>query len=159
MTVSVQSTGQTALSGGDGRYTLRNVPSGPQTIVFRWLGYRPAQQEVTVEPGGTVTLDAALEAAPAILSDLVVQGASRAPERIVEAPAAISVVETRLLEHNARRLGESIAHCAQEWQADLIVVGTHGRRGMGRLLLGSGAEQIIRLATAPVLVIRASDVD
>lgn len=68
-------------------------------------------------------------------------------------------VETRLLEHGARRLGESIAHCAQEWQADLIVVGTHGRRGMGRLLLGSGAEQIIRLATAPVLVIRATDVD
>jgi iron complex outermembrane receptor protein len=100
VTVSVQGTGQTALSGGDGRYTLRNVPAGPQTIVFRWLGYRPAQQEVTVEPGGTVTLDAALEAAPAILSDLVVQGASRAPERIVEAPAAISVVETRLLENN-----------------------------------------------------------
>jgi outer membrane receptor protein involved in Fe transport len=100
VTVSVQGTGQTALSSGDGRYTLRNVPSGPQTIVFRWLGYRPTQQEVTVEPGGTVTLDAALEAAPAILSDLVVQGASRAPERIVEAPAAISVVETRLLENN-----------------------------------------------------------
>ena len=56
VTVSVQSTGQTALSSGDGRYTLRNVPSGPQTIVFRWLGYRPAQQEVTVEPGGTVAL-------------------------------------------------------------------------------------------------------
>lgn len=80
------------------------------------------------------------------------EAAQRAREAGVE-------VETRLLEHTARRLGESIAHCAQEWQADLIVVGTHGRRGIGRLLLGSGAEQIIRLATAPVLVIRGSDVD
>ncbi|WP_332813133.1 universal stress protein [Ramlibacter sp.] len=66
-------------------------------------------------------------------------------------------VETRLLEQTANRLGESIAQCAKEWKADLIVVGTHGRRGMGRLLLGSGAEQIIRLATAPVLVIRGSE--
>ena len=68
-------------------------------------------------------------------------------------------VETRLLEHTANRLGDSIAQCAQEWKADLIVVGTHGRRGIGRILLGSGAEQIIRLAPVPVLVIRASEPD
>ncbi|MGH7516180.1 MAG: TonB-dependent receptor [Gemmatimonadales bacterium] len=100
VSVSVQGTGQTTASRGDGRYTLRNVPAGPRTIVFRWLGYRPTELPVTVEPGGSATLDAALEPAPAILSDLVVQGASRAPERIVEAPAAISVVEPRLLEAN-----------------------------------------------------------
>ena len=67
--------------------------------------------------------------------------------------------ETRLLEHTANRLGDSIAQCAREWKADLIVVGTHGRRGIGRILLGSGAEQIIRLAPVPVLVIRASEPD
>ncbi len=100
VSVSVQGSGQTAVTRGDGQYTLRNVAAGPRTIVFRWLGYRPVEQPVTVEPGGSVTLDAALEPAPAILSDLVVQGASRAPERIVEAPSAISVVETRLLEAN-----------------------------------------------------------
>jgi outer membrane receptor for ferrienterochelin and colicins len=100
VSVSVRSTGQTGVTRGDGRYTLRNVPAGSQVVVFRWLGYRPVEQPVTVEPGGTATLDAALEPAPAILSDLVVQGASRAPERIVEAPAAISVVEPRLLESN-----------------------------------------------------------
>jgi nucleotide-binding universal stress UspA family protein len=37
------------------------------------------------------------------------------------------------------------------------VVGTHGRRGIGRVLLGSGAEQVIRLAPVPVLTIRAED--
>ena len=100
VSVTVQGTGQTTVSGSQGRYTLRNVPPVQRTIVFRWLGYRPTELPVTVEPGGTATLDAALEAAPAILSDLVVQGASRAPERIVEAPSAISVVEPRLLENN-----------------------------------------------------------
>jgi nucleotide-binding universal stress UspA family protein len=39
----------------------------------------------------------------------------------------------------------------------LVVLGTHGRRGIGRVLLGSGAEQIIRLAPTPVLVIRSGD--
>jgi outer membrane receptor for ferrienterochelin and colicins len=100
VSVSVRNAGQTAVTNGEGRYTLRGVPAGPQTIVFRWLGYRPTELPATVEPGGTATVDAALEPAPAILSDLVVQGASRAPERIVEAPAAISVVEPRLLENN-----------------------------------------------------------
>ena len=38
--------------------------------------------------------------------------------------------------------------------AQLIVVGTHGRRGFERMLVGSGAEQVIRLAPVPVLVIR-----
>lgn len=52
------------------------------------------------------------------------------------------------------RLAEGVADAARRWNADLIVVGTHGRRGVGRMLLGSGAEQIIRLAPVPVLVIR-----
>jgi nucleotide-binding universal stress UspA family protein len=55
------------------------------------------------------------------------------------------------------RLGEVVAEAARQWNADLVVLGTHGRRGIGRVLLGSGAEQIIRLAPTPVLVIRSSD--
>lgn len=55
------------------------------------------------------------------------------------------------------RLGESVANAAKLWEADLIVVGTHGRRGIGRVLMGSGAEQIVRLSPVPVLVIRATD--
>jgi nucleotide-binding universal stress UspA family protein len=47
-----------------------------------------------------------------------------------------------------------VSDAAKRWNADLIVVGTHGRRGVGRVLMGSGAEQIIRLAPVPVLVIR-----
>jgi nucleotide-binding universal stress UspA family protein len=65
--------------------------------------------------------------------------------------------EQQLLEKPGVRLGDLIAGEALEWNADLIVVGTHGRRGLGRVLLGSGAEQIIRSGPVPVLVIRGDD--
>ena len=59
-----------------------------------------------------------------------------------------------LLDRFGRRLGEAIADAAKLWNADLIVVGTHGRRGVARAVLGSGAEQIVRLAPVAVLVVR-----
>ncbi len=49
---------------------------------------------------------------------------------------------------------EEIANLAGELEADLVVVGTHGRRGLSRLLLGSVAEGTVRLAPCPVLVVR-----
>ncbi|EJE54695.1 universal stress protein UspA-like protein [Acidovorax sp. CF316] len=55
------------------------------------------------------------------------------------------------------RLGETVAIQAREWRADLIVLGTHGRKGLGRVLLGSGAEQIMRTAPVPVLVVRGDE--
>ena len=61
-----------------------------------------------------------------------------------------------LLEEAGQRLGESVAEAAKRWNADLVVVGSHGRRGLGRVLLGSGAEQILRLAPVPVLVVRSA---
>lgn len=47
-----------------------------------------------------------------------------------------------------------LAQLASDLEADLIVVGTHGRRGASRLLLGSVAESTVRLAPCPVLVVR-----
>lgn len=57
-----------------------------------------------------------------------------------------------------QRLGDTVAQAAIDWPADLIVVGTHGRRGVVHLFLGSGAEQIIRLAPVPVLVVRSPEI-
>jgi nucleotide-binding universal stress UspA family protein len=64
--------------------------------------------------------------------------------------------DTRLVESPGRGLGPTMADEANAWEADLVVVGSHGRRGFDRLVMGSGAEQIIRCAAVPVLVIRAS---
>ncbi len=49
---------------------------------------------------------------------------------------------------------EEIAQLAADLEADLVVVGTHGRRGIARLLLGSVAEAVVRLAPCPVFVVR-----
>lgn len=49
---------------------------------------------------------------------------------------------------------EVILRVAQELPADLIVVGSHGRTGLARLLMGSVAEQIVRKAPCPVLVVK-----
>jgi nucleotide-binding universal stress UspA family protein len=43
---------------------------------------------------------------------------------------------------------------AKEWHANLIVMGTHGRRGLLRLAMGSDAEQVVRAARIPVLLVR-----
>ena len=72
--------------------------------------------------------------------------------------AAGVTVDTLLLECFATRTSEIVIAQAQTWKADLIVLGTHGRRGIGRLLMGSDAEQIVRGATVPVLLVRAEEV-
>jgi len=53
------------------------------------------------------------------------------------------------------RVCDVVCDQARESGADLIVLGTHGRRGIGRLLMGSDAEQVLRLSPVPVLLIRA----
>ena len=50
-----------------------------------------------------------------------------------------------------------IVRAANDWSADMIVLGSHGRKGMQRALLGSVAEAVMRQARCPVLVIRASE--
>jgi nucleotide-binding universal stress UspA family protein len=49
---------------------------------------------------------------------------------------------------------EQIPRAARRTRADLIVIGTHGRSGLSRVLLGSVAERVIRLAPCPVLTVR-----
>ncbi len=90
--VSVAGTGIATSSGIDGRYTLLRVPAGPQTVLFQRLGYAPAESPVTVTANARTTVDVTLESAPMMLGEIIVEGASRAPERVVEAPAAVSVI-------------------------------------------------------------------
>lgn len=64
--------------------------------------------------------------------------------------------ETRLvvLKLFGGRLAEKIVAEAQDWHADLLVIGTHGRHGVSHFFLGSVAERVLRIATMPVLLIR-----
>lgn len=65
-------------------------------------------------------------------------------------------VETRLVEDYQARIGAVISKEAGQWQADLIVVGTHGHKGLDHLLMGSVAEGVMRSATIPVLLVRGA---
>ncbi|AZG16886.1 MULTISPECIES: universal stress protein [Cupriavidus] len=53
--------------------------------------------------------------------------------------------------------GTIVSH-ADQWQADLIVMGTHGRRGMRRVIMGSVSEGVISKSAKPVLLIRGESV-
>ena len=69
------------------------------------------------------------------------------------AQAGVSA-ETALLESGGDRNENVIVSDARQWLAELIVIGTHGRSGISRLLFGSVAEGVVRGATMPVLLIR-----
>jgi len=66
-------------------------------------------------------------------------------------------IETQLIDMEHRAASDTapaIMHAAAEFQADLIVIGTHGRHGIKRFFLGSVAEAVIRQSRIPVLSIR-----
>lgn len=73
-------------------------------------------------------------------------------ETMVE--AAGIPVETRLIPSNNERIANILVEEARRWQAELIVIGTHGHSGFSRLLLGSVAEGVARIAPIPILLIR-----
>lgn len=71
--------------------------------------------------------------------------------------ARASRVKVALLHSHARRLAEVIVDYARDNQSDLIVMGTHGRRGLERLLLGSVAEGVAHQAPVSLLLLRPTE--
>ena len=53
-----------------------------------------------------------------------------------------------------QRVAEMIADRARNWEADLVVVGAHGRRGFERMFVGSVAENLVRIAGTSLLLVR-----
>ena len=78
------------------------------------------------------------------------QATERAADRVRRAKLA---AETRLVENVTGRVADAIVEQAKRWRADLIVMGTHGRSGFDRLLLGSTAELVLRHSSVPVLLV------
>ena len=62
-----------------------------------------------------------------------------------------------LVENMLGGVADVIVRQARKTRAQLIVIGTHGRRGVARVVLGSAAEGVVRTSNVPVLLIRASD--
>ena len=64
-------------------------------------------------------------------------------------------VDSKMLEAIGGPAGEHIVQEARAWPADVIVCGTHGRRGIRRIVMGSDAEYILRHTPVPVLLVRS----
>jgi nucleotide-binding universal stress UspA family protein len=97
--------------------------------------------------------------APSVYYDRVVVSLRQAGVETLEDAAAIVrradvPFEQKLVESFGARPADGIVKEATEWQADLIALGTHGRRGLKRLALGSDAELVLRQSPVPVLIVR-----
>jgi len=90
-----------------------------------------------------------------LISQLRSNGESIVHEAATAARAAGVEVQSSIIEALGDRAGEVIVAEARDWPAHLIVCGTHGRRGLKRILMGSDAEYVVRHTSVPVLLIRA----
>jgi nucleotide-binding universal stress UspA family protein len=79
---------------------------------------------------------------------IVARAAAAAQKRGVKAKAVLAEIPSGAA-------AGAILREARRQRADLIVLGTHGRRGLDRLVMGSDAELVVRGAKVPVLVVRA----
>lgn len=75
------------------------------------------------------------------------------------ATAAGVEAATVLRDNFALPVYEVVVSEAGAWPADLVVLGTHGRRGIGRVMLGSSAENVLRRSPVPVLLVRSPEPD
>ena len=114
---------------------------------------------VILNVADVMPLFATLEGGMALDPGLI--GAVRAAGRKVLAAAAAEAKKrgvaatTVLAENMAGRVADVIVRQAKKAGADLIVLGTHGRRGLSRMVMGSDAELVVRYAPTPVLLVRS----
>jgi nucleotide-binding universal stress UspA family protein len=95
-------------------------------------------------------------------SDTVIEHLRENGRRILDELAALPrkqgiETDTVLLEAIGGSAATLIIDEAKAWAADLIVMGTHGRRGLRRLAMGSDAEAVVRTAPVPVLLVHHVD--
>jgi len=110
---------------------------GARVLLLHVVTPQPAVSygEMIVEPDGAAQVEQAWQAL-----------------RQIKAPDPAVKLELRVEEGFA---AAEIVRVAEETGADMIVLGTHGRSGLGRLLMGSVAEQVVRRAKCPVLTVKS----
>ncbi len=99
-----------------------------------------------------VVIDDVLPRARREIGAMLESGRARAAAQGVAAEVALAT-------ERSEGIPQIVCAQAVEWPADLVVVGTHGRRGIERLLFGSIAEAILRRCPVPVLLVRTEDED
>jgi nucleotide-binding universal stress UspA family protein len=129
-------------------------------------GLREAIRLAQQNDGAVVRLLHVMEPLPAmqgmetLIEKQVIKNLRQFGDRVLkEAKAQVESAgvraETALRRIATGRAAPAIVAEAARWKADAIVMGTHGRRGISRLVMGSDAEEVVRSAPAPVLLIRS----
>ena len=107
------------------------------------------------------TMLPAYEPTPVERNSAFIESLKAAGRKALE-QAAAAAVKNHLPSDGVQRLtsgasaSDVILDEARTWRADVIVMGTHGRRGLSRLLLGSDAERVLRDAPVPVMLVRGT---
>jgi len=91
-----------------------------------------------------------------LLNELREQGQAILAEAAASARKQGVAADMEIVETPMGPVGAAIAEQAERWPADLIVIGTHGRRGIRRLVMGSDAEYVVRTTRVPVLLVRGT---
>ncbi|HEY6642480.1 universal stress protein [Povalibacter sp.] len=89
-----------------------------------------------------------------VLESMCANGRKILDEAAAVVRAAGVEVEPELIETVGGSVSKLILEAVRSWPADLIVMGTHGRRGARRAVLGSDAEMVLRTSTVPLLLVR-----
>ena len=97
--------------------------------------------------------------APGLYAESLIESLVKAGREVLDTAGKAATrggvkADTVLIESIGGVAADLIMAQAKQWQPDLIVMGTHGRRGLARLALGSDAEQVVRAATMPVMLVR-----
>jgi len=126
--------------------------------MFSQLAVRAVAQRIRPE-GAKVLLVHAIEPAAFFEQDAGVHERLRRPQELLDAAArqlegsGFRHVEMRVIDAEART---GILELAAQWQPDLIVLGSHGRKGLEKLMLGSVAESVARHSSCSVLIVRTA---
>lgn len=102
-------------------------------------------------------IDPALFYGPGIAPDTLIAAAEADGKKTLAALQKLSPYRRALEFIRIGKPPHEILTTAMEWPADIIVIGSHGRHGIPRALLGSVAEAVVRQARCPVLVVRAQE--
>jgi nucleotide-binding universal stress UspA family protein len=105
------------------------------------------------------TYPVALEMATAATWQQVVEGMKAAGQTILDQARRTAeshglTAEVQLIEAQTARVADVVVEDARTTGCDLIVMGTHGRRGFAHVVLGSDAERVVRDSEGPVLLVR-----
>jgi nucleotide-binding universal stress UspA family protein len=90
----------------------------------------------------------------AVEEALQAEGQTVLDRAAAQAQAAGVTASTALVAAAREPIAATLLAEAANWNADLIVMGTHGRRGIGRAVIGSVAENLLRTTPLPVLLVR-----